>query len=105
MSVLQELMWKDLRREVRELSSRVDKVELASRQADTAGGVRAKTLAEAPLAADGGMSDGTEFIDLLWISNGRKPGEDAGFGTGVLAYYDASLNAWLGVHDFQVVTA
>jgi hypothetical protein len=39
-----------------------------------------------------------------YASDGRKPGEGAGAGTGVLAYYDAA-GAWVSVCDGTVVQA
>lgn len=72
-------------------------------RAETAGGVRAFTLANAPLAVDGGMSNGTQYIDMVWISNGRKPTEGAGLGTGVLAVYSATANAYQRVGDYSLV--
>lgn len=99
-----EALWRALKSEVSRVDTRINRLQTLTQRSETTGGVAASTLANAPLAADGGMSDGTEYIDLLWISNGRKPGEGAGAGTGVLAYYDSSADAWHNVHDYAAVT-
>lgn len=103
MKSVQELVWKRMRDEVRQVDRRVNRISVRSQQTQTARGVPASTLANAPRAADGGLSDGSEYIDLLWISNGRKPNEGAGNGSGVLAIYDAGQDAWLRVGDYAVV--
>lgn len=90
-------MVSNVRRDLAEITSK-------SERSETAGGVRSYTLANAPLAVNGGMSDGTSYIDLAWISNGRKSGEGVGAGTGVLAYYDASSNTWKNIDGYTAVT-
>lgn len=98
-----ERLWKALRGEVGSVSTRVNRLAVQTQRAETAGGVPAAALADAPLAADGGMSDGTNYIDLLWISDGLKSGETTGNGTGVLAVYDSSGDRWLRVGDYTEV--
>jgi len=46
-------------------------------------------------------SPATEGL-LAFVSNGRKPSEGAGTGTGVLAYSDGS--AWINSHDSVAVS-
>lgn len=75
----------------------------AVERAEIADSVPAYTLAAAPLAVDGGLGDGTSYVTLAWISNGRKSGEGAGLGTGVLAVYQASTDQWLRLTDYSVV--
>lgn len=41
---------------------------------------------------------------VAYASDGRKPGEGAGHGTGVLVYYDSTA-AWISVHSGVAVTA
>jgi hypothetical protein len=41
---------------------------------------------------------------IAYASNGRKPGEGSGSGSGVLVYYD-STGAWISVHSAVAVTA
>lgn len=98
-----EKIWRALRQDVERVQRRVDRLSVKTQRSETAGGVPASTLANAPRAADGGMSDGTNYIDLLWISDGRKPGEDANVGTGVLAVYSATTDSWLRIGDYTPV--
>lgn len=99
-----EQMYRRMNRAARGLQTQVDVLSARRLRAETSGGVVASTLATAPLAASGGMSNGSEYIDLRWISDGRKPGELAGAGTGVLAYYNAAVDQWWGVHNYAAVT-
>jgi hypothetical protein len=41
---------------------------------------------------------------IAYASDGRKPGEGAGSGSGVLVYYD-STGAWISVHSAAAVTS
>jgi len=41
---------------------------------------------------------------IAYASDGRKPGESAGDGTGVLVYFD-NAQAWISVHSGVAVTA
>jgi len=41
---------------------------------------------------------------VVYASDGRKPGETAGHGTGVPVYWD-STNAWISFHSGVAVTA
>lgn len=56
-------------------------------------------LSEAPLAADGMTGYAVAFI-----TNGRKAGEGAGNGTGILAYYSPNTDEWLAVRTDTAVT-
>lgn len=49
-------------------------------------------LADAPLIADGMTGYAVAFI-----TDGRKQGEGAGLGTGVMAYYNFATDTWLKV--------
>ena len=53
-------------------------------------------VAELPVSAKAGA--------IYYASNGRKPGESAGHGTGVLVYFD-STETWISVHSGVAVTA
>lgn len=57
-----------------------------------------QTLADAPLAAQ----ENTDFA-LGFIASGRKSGEGAGTGTGVLAWYNPATDAWLRASDDSAV--
>ena len=105
MSDMAELVYSELKAEINALkkqaviNSQVERAEIAD-------SIPAFTLAAAPLAADGGLGDGTNggYITLAWISNGRKSGEGAGNGTGILAFYNTSTDSWFGVRSEVAVT-
>lgn len=105
MSELVELVYRDLKEQINKVETNVERTKRVER-AEIADSIPAYTLANAPLAADGGLGDGTNggYITLAWISNGRKSGEGAGSGTGILAYYNASTNSWFGVRSEVAVT-
>lgn len=105
MSDMVELIYRELQGQVNAIQTRLSRTERVER-AEIADNIPAYTLANAPLAADGGLGDGTNggYITLAWISNGRKSGEGAGNGTGILAYYNASTNSWFGVRSEVAVT-
>lgn len=93
------LMWDELQRQIKDVRGRVDEIAIRYERAELAGGVDAVLLANAPLAVTGGVKAGS----LLFITNGRKPGEGGGAGTGVLAYYQSSLDQWLRTSDDTAV--
>lgn len=101
-SEMVELIYKELKADVNRLQAEIEKAK--PERAEIADSIPAYTLANAPLAVDGGLGDGTSYITLAWISNGRKSGEGAGVGTGILAYYNASTNSWFGVRSEVAVT-
>lgn len=98
-----ELIYTELHNQINTLESQVEKGKRIER-AEIADSLPAYTLATAPLAADGGLGDGASYITLAWISNGRRPTQGAGLGTGVLAFYEASSDTWRNVHDYAAVT-
>jgi hypothetical protein len=104
-SELVELVYGELKSELNKLSIQINQTRRVER-AEIADSIPAYLLADAPLAADGGLGDGTAggYITLAWISNGRKSGEGAGLGTGILAYYNSSANSWFGVRSEAAVT-
>jgi hypothetical protein len=105
MSNMVELVYNELKTELTALQTQIDRTKRVER-AEIADSIPAYTLATAPLAVDGGLGDGTAggYITLAWISNGRKSGEGAGVGTGILAYYNSSTNSWFGVRSEIAVT-
>lgn len=98
-----ELVWQELQRQIDATRTQVQDVAVRYERAEVSENVPASTLAAAPLAADGGLADGVNFVTLRWISNGRKPGEGAGAGTGVLAVYDPAGDQWLNVDGYVAV--
>lgn len=103
MSDMVELVYGELKAELNTLQTQVDRSKRVER-AEIADSIPAYILTNAPLAVDGGLGDGTSYITLAWISNGRKSGEGAGLGTGILAYYNSSTNSWFGVRSEVAVT-
>lgn len=97
-----EMVWNEVQRQINQNVREIDKNKRVER-AEIADSIPAYTLATAPLAVDGGLGDGVSYITLAWISNGRKSGEGAGLGTGVLAVYQASSNTWLRLTDYTAV--
>lgn len=102
MSDMIEFVWSELNRQIEDLR-RTSEAAKRIERAEIADNIPAYTLATAPLAADGGLGDGVSYVTLAWISNGRKSGEGAGLGTGVLAVYQASSNTWLRINDYTAV--
>lgn len=64
-----------------------------------------QSLANFPAAATvAGLPVSAKTGTIYYASNGRKPGESAGHGTGVLVYFD-STGAWISVHSGIAITA
>jgi hypothetical protein len=103
MSEMVELVYRELKDELATLRVQVEKAQRVER-AEIADSIPAYELADAPLAAQGGLGDGVSYITLAWISDGRKSGEGAGAGTGILAFYDSSSDTWKGVRSEVNVT-
>lgn len=95
-----EIVWNELQSQIDGLRVDMNNLLAKSERAETAGGMLASALADAPLAADGGVGDG----DMLFITNGRKSGEGVGVGTGIPAYYNADTDTWLRFSDDGAVT-
>lgn len=101
-SEIVELVYADLKGQLNQVQTQVDRTKRVER-AEMADSLPAYNLADAPLAADGGLGDGTSYVTLAWISNGRKSGEGVGAGTGVLAVFAAGSNQWLRLTDYTAV--
>ena len=80
---------KDTRQKQRELASLTERSEYS-------GAVVAFALAAAPTT---GVGDNLSYTSVAWISDGRKPGEGGGAGTGVLAWFNAVDSTWYSVFD------
>lgn len=103
MSRMVELIYLELRQNLAGLQTQIDRSKRVER-AEIADSIPAYTLANAPSNADGGLGDGTSYITIAWISNGRKPGEGAGLGTGVLCFHQASTDTWIRLDTYTAVT-
>lgn len=101
-SELLELVYGELKNDLGNLQTQVDRTKRIER-AEIADSVPAYTLADAPDNSDGGLGTGVSYVTLAWISNGRKSGEGAGLGTGVLAVFQSSSNQWLRLTDYSAV--
>ena len=98
-----DVIWRELRAEINTVSQNTQRTTLQSEEANVSESLPASTLATAPLAVDGGLPDGNTYITMRWISDGRKPGEGAATGTGVLAFYDSVADEWVSVFDQSTV--
>lgn len=97
-----EMVWGKLKKDIDALTGRVVRVENVTEQAQYADGIPAYTFANLPTT---GRANGTSYITLAWVTNGRKAGEGAGNGTGVLAVYNPSTATWKRVgEDYNDVT-
>lgn len=103
MSDLVEFVWQELKTQLNTLTQQVEANQRVER-ALIADNIPAFTLASAPLAAQGGLGNGSSYITLAWISDGRRPGQGAGLGTGVLAFYEAASDTWVRVDTYTAVT-
>ena len=97
-----EYVWKELKDELNTIRSQVRVAQQTERALFT-DSIPAYILANAPLAAQGGLGNGSSYVTVIWISNGRKSGEGAGVGTGVLAVYQSSTDQWLRLTDYTAV--
>lgn len=100
-----ELIWDALQLQIDTLSQRVGNLEIRTERAEVSDGIPAYLFADLPTAANGGLGDNVGFTTMAWVTNGRKSGEGAGAGTGVLAYWDATSLSWKGVRSEVDVTA
>lgn len=96
------LVWQELKSQLNALTQQVENVQRVER-ALIADSIPAYTLASAPGNAAGGLGNLSTYATLAWISNGRKSGEGAGTGTGVLAVFQSSSNQWLRLADYTAV--
>jgi hypothetical protein len=97
-----ELVWQDLKKEINGLQRQSDQNRRVER-AEISDNIPAYTLATAPDNTDGGLGTGSAYVTVAWISDGRKSGEGAGAGTGVLAVFQSTTNQWLRLTDYSVV--
>ena len=84
----------ELRRAFENVVERIRNLE-ANERSEVTGAVVALAFASLPAAGQAGS--------LLFVTDGRKTGEGAGVGTGVLAYDDGT--AWRRVDDGTTVAA
>lgn len=97
------MVWQELKDQLNTIKQQVVIAQQQER-ALFSDSVPAYTLATAPLAAQGGLGTGSSYITIAWISNGRRPGEGIGAGTGVLCFYDTLTNTWIRLDTYTAVT-
>jgi hypothetical protein len=92
-----DYVYKLLNERIQALDARLSKVEQSDKIAETAYAVPVEeTLAGAPTTLT--------RPELRWIENGRKPGEGAGAGTGVLAVFNPDTSTWFSCFSGTAVT-
>lgn len=99
-----EIVWKDLKQQLNDLQQQVIIAQQQERALFT-DSVPAYTVANLPTAAGGGLGNNTTYATIAWASDGRKSGEGAGLGTGVLCVWQASLAQWLRLTDYTQVVS
>ena len=104
MNDLVEYVWQELRQELNTLQAQV-KIAQQTERALFTDSIPAYTVATLPTLANGGLGNNTSYTTILFASNGRKSGEGGGAGTGVIGFYQASLDQWLRVEDNTQVVA
>lgn len=98
-------MFEQINADIAALQKSIREITQKSERGETVGGFEAFAYVDLPRAADGGMSDGSAYIDVAWCTNCRKSGEGVGAGTGVPCYYDAILDDYRRFEDnAQVAT-
>lgn len=101
MSELVELIWKELKKEIRGNQQAITQISNSSEQSQYVDGIPAYTFANLPT---NGLANGTSYVTMAFVSNGRKAAEGAGLGTGQLCYWNAPTSQWLRVRDDSVIT-
>lgn len=96
MSELVELVYNQLQKQIDRNAKNIVTATNTSEQSQYADGIPAYTFANLPAS---GLANGTSYITLAWVTNGRKAGEGAGNGTGVLAIYNPATATWLRVGE------
>lgn len=102
MSDMIETVWNDLKKEIAGLQAQINGQAVKTERAEYTDGIPAYTFVELPST---GLADGSTYVTLAWVSNGRKSGEGAGLGTGVLAIWQQSSSTWKRIgEDYADVT-
>lgn len=94
-------VWDNLQGQIASVQKQVNRQSVKTESALYADSVPAFTFANLP---GQGLADGSTYISLAWCSNGRRPGQGAGAGTGTLVFWDQGTAAWRNIHDYTAVT-
>lgn len=97
-----DAVWQTLKADIAAVQAQVNKQTVKTERAEFSDGIPAYTFVNLPTT---GLADGSTYVTLAWVSNGRKSGEGVGAGTGVLAIWQQSSANWRRVgEDYAVVT-
>lgn len=96
-----DLVWDEMQKIAKKSNTNVTQLHNATEQAQFVDGIPAYTFANLPTL---GLANGTTYVTLAFVSNGRKAAEGAGLGTGQLCYWNAPTSQWLRVRDDSVIT-
>ena len=99
-----DMIYRALKAEIKDMRESEDDATTQRESSLFSEAMPASTLANAPLAVDAGLGDNISYTTFRWISDGRKSGEGAGVGTGVLGIYDATNDKWIDAADYSDVT-
>lgn len=87
----------------RDLRNRIAALEKKSKPPEKStytGGLRAYAYVDLPT---NGLGNGSTYVTMVFVSDGRKDGEGAGNGTGCVAIYDSAAADWLRTSDYSSV--
>lgn len=97
-----DMMWDAIQKDIDALKRGQSDIQNKTEQAQYVDGIPAFTFANLPA---NGLANGTTYVTVAWVTNGRKSGEGAGNGTGVLAVYNPGSSTWKRVgEDYNDVT-
>lgn len=96
-----ESVWRDLKKDIASIQTQINKQAVKTERSEYTDGIPAYAFVTLPTT---GLADGSTYVTLAWVSNGRKTGEGAGLGTGVLAIWQQSTATWKRVGDYTDVT-
>ena len=91
---INELLYRSLSSDVAQMRNDIQALLTRAERSEVTGGVAGLTLAQLPLTHNTGG-------DLYFATDGCKPGEATGHGTGVEVFWDTATTQWLRVGDYQ----
>lgn len=101
MTTIIDLMWDEMQAIAKKSDASIAQLHGTTEQAGFSDGIPAYLFADLPTD---GLANGTSYVTLAFVSNGRKAAEGAGLGTGQLCYYNNATSQWLRVRDDSVIT-
>ncbi len=94
MDAVLEWIWKEVNERIDALRSDVTTFIARAERSEVTGSAEEIAFADLPTIADSPMNG-----NLYWVTDGRKMGEGAGAGTGVLVYYNEATTTWKRIAD------